>query len=386
MSVDFSETYPPLDQVRRTLRPQWYRCPIEPAKLRTLSKRSDRQGWIQAGGHLALYLLLCSTTVMFWVNNAWWGFFISLWSLGFVASYFSGTAVHELGHGTVFKTRRLNQFFLYLFSLIGWWDPFDYAASHTYHHRYTTFPQADRENLLPLIPSLHPWLLAQLLTMYLFSKPGRSYSKGGFFWTVYLTSRSALGIPVGHITISSQQWLQTLHKDQPMTFYRAMWWSRALLIFHGSVFLLAVFTGFWVLPLILTTPAYIARIGTYLTGTPQHCGLRDNVADFRKNTRSMTLNPLLEFLYWGMNWHTEHHMYANVPCYNLKSLAEEIKDDMPKPRTLFSAWAEMRTIFRRQQREPDYQFDTPVPTGSQQMSVAVDEQLVSSIGEIDVLK
>ena len=50
-------SYPPLADVRKSLRVDWYRCPIEPAKLRELSKRSDLQGWFQAGGHLALYAL-----------------------------------------------------------------------------------------------------------------------------------------------------------------------------------------------------------------------------------------------------------------------------------------------------------------------------------------
>ncbi len=48
-------SYPPLADVRKSLRVDWYRCPIEPAKLRELSKRSDLQGWFQAGGHLALF-------------------------------------------------------------------------------------------------------------------------------------------------------------------------------------------------------------------------------------------------------------------------------------------------------------------------------------------
>ena len=41
-------SYPPLADVRKSLRVDWYRCPIEPAKLRELSKRSDLQGWFQA--------------------------------------------------------------------------------------------------------------------------------------------------------------------------------------------------------------------------------------------------------------------------------------------------------------------------------------------------
>ena len=69
-----------------------------------------------------------------------------------------------------------------------------------------------------------------------------------------------------------------------------------------------------------------------------HCGLRSDVADFRKCARSITLDPISEFLYWRMNWHLEHHMFAGVPCYNLKKLHKAVADDMPKVRTFFGAW------------------------------------------------
>ena len=72
----------------------------------------------------------------------------------------------------------------------------------------------------------------------------------------------------------------------------------------------------------------------------QHCGLQGNVSDFRKCVRSIRINPVISFLYWRMNWHTEHHMYAGVPCYNLKKLSQIIADDMPQPRTLLDAWRE----------------------------------------------
>lgn len=62
-----------------------------------------------------------------------------------------------------------------------------------------------------------------------------------------------------------------------------------------------------------------------------------------------------------MSWHTEHHMYAAVPCYNLHRLADAIAADMPAPRSLIAAWKEMRDTYHRQKKDPKYQFDTPLP-------------------------
>ena len=179
-------TYQPLDEVRKTFRVKWYRSRIDHATLRNLSKRSDLQGWFQAGGHLVLWLLTGSVAYFFWSQAMWLGFFIALFVHGTVASFFKGTANHELGHGTVFRTKRLNKFFLSLFSLISWWDHFDYASSHTYHHRYTLYPEGDRENLLPLEPKLGSLFVLQLFTINLLTQPGRTFSKGGLIAASYL--------------------------------------------------------------------------------------------------------------------------------------------------------------------------------------------------------
>ena len=159
--------YPPLSAVRKNLRVEWYRCPIDPTRLRELSKRSDFQGWFQTAGHLILFAGTGTLAYMLWSQQIWIGFAAALFAHGTVGSFLSGVAPHELGHGTVFRTKWLNKFFLYLYSLLSWWDPFDYASSHTYHHRYTQYPDGDRENLLPLEPSVGSSFMLQMFCYFL---------------------------------------------------------------------------------------------------------------------------------------------------------------------------------------------------------------------------
>jgi len=374
-------SYQPLTEVRKTLRVDWYRCPIEHAKLRELSKRSDLQGWFQAGGHLALFAVTGSLVYLFWAQQIWLAFLIALFVHGTVGSFFTGIAPHELGHGTVFRTKRLNKIFLYLFSLLSWWDPFDYASSHTYHHRYTLHPEGDRENLLPLEPTVGSTFLLQMFTVNLLTQRGRIFGKGGLISTIFVTILGAFGI-VGSPDVPINEWLRALHSDQPEEYRKSIWWSRILLLFHGSVVVISIVTGLWVIPLIITFFPFIGNWGVYFVGLPQHCGLRENVPDFRKSTRSMTLNPLAEFLYWRMNWHIEHHMYAGVPCYNLKKLHKELAADMPAPRTLIGAWREMREIWQKQKIDPSYQFDTPLPPTAKSARTDIPDDLESSIGEL----
>ena len=109
------------------------------------------------------------------------------------------------------------------------------------------------------------------------------------------------------------------------------------------------------------------------------CGLRSDLPDFRKCVRTITLDPISEFLYWHMNWHLEHHMFAAVPCYNLPKLHQVVADDMPKPRTMLGAWEEMRETYRKQMEHPTYEFDTPVPVSTKE-KFERKEQLEAALG------
>ena len=74
------------------------------------------------------------------------------------------------------------------------------------------------------------------------------------------------------------------------------------------------------------------------------------------------LNPFLRFLYWHMNYHIEHHMYAAVPCYNLGKLHAAIQRDLPpSPAGVVAAWREIIPILRRQKIDPTYQYIAPLP-------------------------
>ena len=74
------------------------------------------------------------------------------------------------------------------------------------------------------------------------------------------------------------------------------------------------------------------------------------------------LSPFVRFLYWHMNYHIEHHMYAGVPCYNLGKLHNLIKDDLQEcPRGLLEAWKEIIGILKKQKVDPKYQYVPQLP-------------------------
>ena len=76
--------------------------------------------------------------------------------------------------------------------------------------------------------------------------------------------------------------------------------------------------------------ALLRRLATLPVQQPAARGAAGHVPDFRLLLAARSISILSPvFLYWQMNYHTEHHMYAGVPCYNLPKLHRLIKPQMP---------------------------------------------------------
>ena len=363
----------PMSEIRKELRIKWYRCPIDPFVLRELSKPSDLQGFQMALGHLGLWLLTGALSFYFAVEQLWLGFLLTIFLHGTVGTFFSAPH-HELCHGTVFKTKRLNEIFLRIFSTLGLQNFHIYKMSHSYHHRFTLHRIADKEVVLPKTPSLRFLYLLQLFT---FNITGGFESRG-----LFPTMRGLFRVAADRMEQPYNEWGTELYAEFPEERLKAVHWARYLIAVNLSFAVFAVLIGYPILILIVSLHPFMGNWLRYFVGAPMHCGLRSDVSDFRKCVRTITLDPISEFLYWHMNWHLEHHMFAAVPCYNLKKLYEAVADDMPKPRTLISSWKEMLEVVKQQEADPAYEFDTPVPPQRTRREKEQQLELEASIGDL----
>jgi fatty acid desaturase len=365
--------FEPLQEVRKNMRLSWYRCPIEPAGLKELTRRSDLQGALQTAGHILLLAVTGAAAWYFFNRRVWTGFALSLFAHGTMYSFLAGLATHELSHGTVFKTKWLNGVFLRVLSLVSWFNFHNYKMSHTYHHLYTLHPRGDREVLLPVKPSLHPLFLLQLLTLNVVG--------GGEPWSypVFQIVRGTVKLALAGKF--DKEWLEAVFEGQAEARKKAVNWARMVLLFNAALVAVSIVFKLWPLPFLVTLAPFIANWLRYFIGAPMHTGLKDNVADFRLCVRTITLDPFSQFVYWRMNWHTEHHMFAAVPCYNLGRLHGSVAFDMPKPRTLLEAWREMRQTWKKQQENPGYQYDTPLPARKDKKTKKRDS-LGASLGDL----
>ena len=367
-----SDTYKPLQEVRKNFKVDWYRCAIESAELKKLTDRSDIKGMWQAAGHLLLMACTAFFTYSFFIREIWIGFALCLFLHGTIYSFAKSIANHELSHGTVFKAKWLNSLFLRIFSFLGWYNFHESKMSHTYHHLYTLHPEGDREVVLPIFPSLKAVYLIQLFTFNVF---GGAESNGLIPTMKRIFMPAILGKFEG-------QWREDVFADQPAARRKASNWARFLLLFHITLITVSLTLKVWIVPVLVTFAPFIANWWRYFVGVPMHAGLRNNVPDFRLCARTITLDPISGFLYWRMNWHIEHHMFAAVPCYNLRKLHKVTAHDMPKPRTLLGAWGEMRDTWKRQKADPGYQYETALPVRSGAGSDEHDNTLASSLGDL----
>lgn len=336
----------PLESVRKSFRVKWYRCPIEKDQLKALTERSDAWGFFFAMANLMCVALTGAATVWLLTSGAWIAGILMLFVHGTIFSFISGLATHELSHGTVFKTKGLNQFFLRIYSVLGWVNFHHYKRSHTFHHQYTLHPKGDREVVLPANPDLS---LRRMLMVFTFNWEACRFVAGKILRLAFMED-------------FDDEWSQALYPPEAIEQRRkAIRWARVVVAFHTVVLAVALVSGLWPLPLVISLAPWIANWWSYFIGMTMHTGLVDNVPDFRLCCRTIKLDPFSRLLYWNMNYHTEHHMYAAVPCYKLPLLHAALADDMPKSRSLLEAWKEMRMTWKRQQEEPEYQYRTPLP-------------------------
>lgn len=321
----------------------WYRCPVKREDLSRLNRRSDVLGFAQTLGYLGV--LMATGALAFYSGGHWpWYVTVPLIFLHGMGWHFMINGFHELIHDSVFRTRWLNGFFLRILSFLGWYNHHLFWASHTEHHKYTLHPPDDLEVVLPTPLTLGGFLESGFV------------NPRGLWWTLKGTVRHATGRLQG-------QWENALFPaSEPLKRRRLFNWARLLLLGHGTIVGVSIYMHWWLLPVLITLAPFYGGWLQWLCNNAQHVGLKDNVPDYRLCCRTITLNPVFQFLYWHMNYHTEHHMYAAVPCYNLGKLHRLIRHDLPPcPNGLIATWRQISTILERQKVDPKYQYVPELP-------------------------
>jgi rubredoxin---NAD+ reductase len=331
----------------------WYRTKVDPVVLARLSRPDDLHAWYQAGGHVLLAGLTGVMTIFIGFTFPIYLFFLALLIHGGIVNCMVA-GEHELVHERVFRTRFLNRLFVNIVSFLTFENHRLFWLSHNEHHKFTLHPPDDLEQVLP--QKVTPFQLS-IYILFDYSSFARRMLDN-----LYL----AFGQPRG-------EWQAYLfERSDAKTVRQVCNFSRFLIGAHALILSTCLYFGLWIVPLVVSFSWIFGSLFFYLMALPQHIGLVDEINDFRLSCRTYRQNAFFEFLYWRMNYHTEHHMYPAVPCYNLGRLHDAIKHEMPRcPNGLIETWVQIADILIQQKYDPSYQYRPHLPTDPRDSTAAL---------------
>ena len=312
---------------------EWFRPRIDRKKLKSLSKRSDFEGW----KHIIIYAVILTslgiTSTLFW--NSWW--FIVFY-LAYCTFWGGADAIwHECGHRTAFKSRKINDFFYYIASFMNNFEPIRWRWSHSLHHSYTASVDPHDYEVDASIFAKHT-----LLSFILGFIPGI-----GFFT---LHKSLHLEIIKHALGIKTKVMKDCIPENQRQSCINI---SRIFILLWSTIILISILINSFLPVMLFLVPTFFRSLNM-IWGLTQHMGLKENTKDHRESTRSVRLNPIFSFIYWKMEYHIEHHMFPMVPSYNLPKLHEEIKNQLPKPQSLYEAYKDIIPAIIKKTKDPNY--------------------------------
>jgi fatty acid desaturase len=317
----------------------WYRTTVSRARLKELMKRSDGPATRDTIIWLAALIVCGGFGAYFWGSWLCVPFFLVY---GVLYGSSGDSRWHECGHGTAFQTQWKNEVVYQIACFMMIRNPTIWRWSHTRHHTDTIVVGRD-----PEIIAMRPPALALILVNFF----GLLDFPKGLAQMVRYAAGSLTGDEKDFVPKS----------EQPKVFYVARIW---VLIYLAT--LIACFATRSILPaMLIGLPRIYGAWHHVLTGITQHVGLAEDVIDHRLNCRTMYLNPFSRFVYWNMNYHTEHHMFPLVPYHALPALHVEIKADCPPPyHGFWDAYGEIIPTVIRQLRDPTYFVRRTLPDGA----------------------
>ena len=320
---------------------KWYRADIDKKEFKKLCKKSDWQGF----KHMFIYFsaLFISGYLAYLTWGTWWCvlfFFIygNIWGC-------SDALWHETGHRTAFKSKFWNDFFYYIAGFMDNFEPVRWRYSHFHHHSYTIFNDPYDFEILVKKPTDLIWFFSLFVPFSSFL-----YLHNSLHWE---TIKHACGVTTDVMKVCIPE------KERN----KCRWSARSHVFIWVATLAASLYFQSWLPLLFIVLPNFYGKTLITLFGATQHAGLKEDVKDHRHSTRTVRLNPIFSFLYWQMEYHIEHHMFPQVPSYNLPKLHDMIKDQMPPIRKgLWGAYKEIIPALYKQSKNPDYKIELLIPS------------------------
>lgn len=318
-----------------------------------LAKTSNRKAWLKAGLLLGTYIL--TYLLIFWVETAF-QLYVGYAFIGMLTIFVALNIAHDAAHGTFARQRRVNNWLVYTFDLLGA-SGYMWRLKHVFsHHPHVNIPNMDgdikQSNLVRIFPDapflrLHRYQFVYMPFLYLL------YTLN---WLIVRDFRDFF-----HTDISGKPGIQ-----HPFKAYLILFIGKALFFFR----MLAL--PYWVLPFsfgeiclafvicnvcasatvaLALISAHVGEHSVYPApdeaGRMPHSWVRHQIVttcDFATNSW------LLTHLFGGFNHHVIHHLFPGICHIHYPALTEILKEtcqewDMPYYSNT-SLWDAVRSHFK----------------------------------------
>jgi fatty acid desaturase len=229
--------------------------------------------------------------------------------------------LHETIHMTAFRSRALNRCVAFLCGLILFLPSQYFRDFHFAHHRHTQDESRDPELARPKPETLGQYLLVL---------------SGIPYWSEQ--AQLLLRLAAGRVTepfIPERRQRSVVRE------------ARLLVCLYAVIALLSIDAGsiaaieYWLLPLVFGQAVLRAFLMAEHTGCPL-------VPDMLRNSRTTRSNPLMRWLVWNMNFHSEHHAYPALPFHALPKAHRLLRDKIAVQASGYIAvhWALVRRLLR----------------------------------------
>jgi fatty acid desaturase len=268
---------------------------VDGATLRRLCVASGWAGALQTASHVGA---VGATGTILWLSwGTWWALPVFLVHGTLLNFLYAGQ--HELSHGTVFRTRWLNEWIGRVFGFVLFYPRTFDQVQHMAHHRHTQDWRRDGE--LARAPyTMKSWLM---------------WMSGLSYW--YTRWRRIVRFSLGVVT---EPYLpQYRHAELIRE-------ARVHLAGYALIAGVSLFAQSWAAVLLWLGPMCAMKFTHQLQNTIEHLGLAHD-DDILGNTRSTRTNAVLRWLAWQMQYHTAHHAFPAVPFHQLHRLHKIIFTD-----------------------------------------------------------
>ncbi len=265
---------------------------------------------------IALTFALAGLTVFgIWQASTWWQLMLVAAFAGFASSQVAFLG-HDAGHRQIARTTRGNDLIGYLVANIlsgvcfTWW-----MDDHNRHHSHT--------NDLELDPNVDYPVLA-------FDRSQLADKKGWQLWIIKhqkyfffpILSLAGINLKAGSVKFMIENKFPTRTMEAMLMAFHYAW-------YFG---LLAYFLGWWALPFIVV---HQISWGVFLGSVfaPNHKGMPLMEGESRRDylrvqvltSRNVRAHPVTDFMYGGLNYQIEHHLFPSIPRNRMRELQKQVK-------------------------------------------------------------